>query len=297
MNIKNDTERFVKKIPIKTYTEKDETVRKMIYEAFEKSKQTKLVFVQPNIWRIILGSKAGSLVATFLIISSLVACFVLYKEVKDLRNELSQRDVAIAPTQDSVTINFYLREHQDAIAQYASLNSATPQSVQMHINQDDILYYEFLGNRPEFTRPGIIVRGPLSQHQIGSPEAPMILNGHTLTLSEAEEATNFDLSAPQMLHPCYMLDQIRMIEDSDTLQLLYTNGINSVSLFEQSLDGELGLSSKDFREYAIYRNEGKAGGTILAWRDDTLSYVLIGSIEMSQLMDLAQSISIRNERE
>ena len=119
----------------------------------------------------------------------------------------------------------------------------------------------------------------------------MISNGHTLSLSEAKETTNFDLVAPPWLHPYYKLDQIRTIEDRDAMQLLYTDGINSVSLFEQPLDGQRGLSRQDFREYAIYRDTGQTAGTILAWRDDTLSYVLIGNIEMSQLMDMAQSIN------
>jgi hypothetical protein len=248
-------------------------------------------------WRIIVGSRAGGLAAAFLIISSLVACFVLYREVTDLRNELSQRDVAIAPTDDSATINFYLKEHQDVVARNASLNAATRQPIQMRVSRHDIIYYELLDDGPEYMRPGIIVRGPSSQRQISLPEAPVISNGHTLTLSEAQEATNFDLVAPPRLHPCYMLDQIRRIENRDSLQLLYTDGINSVSLFEQPLDRELGLSPQDFREYAAYRNKGQTGGTILAWRDDALSYVLLGNIEMSQLMDLAQSISVRNERE
>ncbi len=93
-------------------------------------------------------------------------------------------------------------------------------------------------------------------------------------------------------HPGYSLDQIRRIEGRDALQLLYTDGINSVSLFEQSLDGPRGLSRQDFREYAVYRNIEQAGGTILAWKDDALSYVLIGNAEMSQLMNMAQSISV-----
>ncbi|HUV67752.1 MAG TPA: hypothetical protein VMW24_27930, partial [Sedimentisphaerales bacterium] len=66
---------------------------------------------------------------------------------------------------------------------------------------------------------------------------------------------------------------------------------NSVSLFEQPLDGQRGLEPKDFREYAVFRNKEQTGGTILAWRDDALSYVLIGNTEMSQLMNMAQSIS------
>ena len=236
---------------------------------------------------------AGSLAAALLIISSLVACYVLSGKVSDLRNELelARRDVAVAQPDDSATINLYLKEHRDVVARHVSLSSVAPQPAQMRVNQHDILYYEFLDDGPEYMSPGIIVRGPSSQREIGLPEAPVISNGHTLSLSEARETANFDLVAPTWFHPYYKLDQIRTIEDRDALQLLYTNGANSVSLFEQPLDGRRGLESKDFREYAVYRNEGQVGGIILAWRDDVLSYVLIGNTEMSQLMDMAQSIS------
>ena len=140
-------------------------------------------------------------------------------------------------------------------------------------------------------RPGIIVRGPSYQRQIGSPESSAISNGHTLTLSEARETADFDLIAPPRLYPGYCLDQIRKIDGRDALQMLYTNGIDSISLFEQSLDGQHGLDAEDFREFAVYRQTEQAGGTILAWRDDEVFYALIGNIEMSQLMDMAQSIS------
>jgi len=185
----------------------------------------------------------------------------------------------------------YLKEHRDVVARHVSFSPATPQPAQMRVSQDDIMYYEFLDDGPEFMRPGIIVRGPSFQREISSPEAPVISNGHTMTLSEARKTADFDLQAPPRLHPGYSLDQIRRIEGRDALQLLYTDGINSVSLFEQSLDGQRGLEPKDFREYAVYRDKGQAGGTILAWRDDALSYVLIGNTEMSQLMNMAQSIS------
>jgi hypothetical protein len=88
-----------------------------------------------------------------------------------------------------------------------------------------------------------------------------------------------------------MLDQIRRIDGRDALHLLYTDGINTLSLFEQPLDGRRGLEAQDFREYAVYRSEGQTGGAILAWTDNALSYVLIGNAEMSQLMDMAQAIS------
>ena len=236
---------------------------------------------------------AGGMAAVFLIILSGVVCFVLFGKVNEMRDELElvRRDNAIAPVDDSATINFYLKEHQDTIAQHASLNSVTAPQAQMRISRDDIFYYEFLDDGQESMRPGIIVRGPLYQRQESSPGAPAISNGHTLTLSEAKEAADFDLVVPSWLHPGYKPSQIRKIEGRDALQLLYTNGINSISLFEQPLDGRRGLEPQDFREYAVYRNKGQTGGTILAWRDDALSYVLIGNIEMSQLMEMAQSIS------
>jgi len=198
--------------------------------------------------------------------------------------------------EDTTTINLYLREHQGVVAQTAALNLSTPPAARMRVSRHDILYYEFFDDRPEFMHPGIIVRGPSSQREISSPEAPTITNGHTLNLSQARKTTDFELVAPPRLYPGYMLDQIRRIEGRDALHLLYTDGIDTISLFEQPLDGERGLGAQDFREYAVYCNEGQGAGTILAWRDDVLSYVLIGNIEMSQLMDMAQSISAANER-
>jgi hypothetical protein len=240
-----------------------------------------------------LWKKAGRLAAAFLIISSLAACLVLSGKITDLKGQLEQarRDVALACADDSATINFYLKEHQDFTARHASMNLAPSQPAQMRVNQNDILYFESFDDEPEYMSPGIIVRGPSYQSRISLPQAPAISNGHTLTLSEARETVDFDLVALPRLHPGYSLDQIRRIEGRDAMQLLYTDGINSVSLFEQPLDGRRGLEPKDFREYAVYLNKEQAGGTILAWRDDALSYVLIGNTEMSQLMDMAQSIS------
>ena len=67
-------------------------------------------------------------------------------------------------------------------------------------------------------------------------------------------------------------------------------------MFEQPLDGQRGLSPQDFREYAVYQNEGQTGGIILTWRDNALSYILIGNAEMSQLVEIAQTISANNGR-
>ena len=235
---------------------------------------------------------AGSLAAVFLIISSLTVSFVLFRKNANLRDELARRDIAAAPIDDSVTINFYLKEHQDIVARQASLDVVTPQPAEIRVSQNDIMYYEFIDDQPEYMNPGLIFRRPSFEREINLPEIPVISNGHSMTISEAREVSDFDLISPSWLHPGYSLDQIRRIEDRDALHLLYTDGENTLSLFEQPLDGQQGLSPQDFREYAVFSNQGQPGrGTILAWRDEALSFVLIGNIEMSQLMNMAQSIS------
>ena len=57
------------------------------------------------------------------------------------------------------------------------------------------------------------------------------------------------------------------------------------------MDGQRGLSHRDFREYAVYNNTEQEEVTILTWRDSALSYVLISNTELSQLMNMAQSIN------
>jgi hypothetical protein len=244
-----------------------QTYRKEI-DVFQSQKEppkTKPVAFEPNIQRTIFLSKVGYAAAALLVFSSLVACFVLSGKIDDLR--------------------------KDVVAQHASASPSEPQPAQMRVNQHDILYYESFDDEPEYMRPGIILRGPSSRHQIDSSEAPVISNGHTLALSEARRTADFELHTPARLFPGYSLDQIRRIEGHDAMQLLYTDGINSVSLFEQPLDVHSRLEPKDFREYAVYQNKGQARRTILAWRDNALSYVLIGNIEMSQLMNMARAIS------
>ncbi len=195
---------------------------------------------------------------------------------------------------DSMIINLYLKEHQSVVAQTVSTDLSTSPATRLQINRDDILYYEFFDQRPEYIRPGIIMRRPGSQQKITSPDAPAIRNGQILTLPQAQKSVTFDLNPPPRLHPGYILDKIRKIEGRNSLQLLYTNGINTISLFEQPLEGEQRLAARDFREYAVYQYQGQSGGTILAWSDNKLSYVLIGTTEMSRLMDMAQSISAKS---
>lgn len=291
-----DVERSISKLTVASSGQIHDRILGKLVSELEMSKRQGAGEQVPS-RRVITIGRLAAMTAACLIIASSVVCLVLSRRVSDLENQLEQararQDIAVPEPDDSATINLYLKEHREVVARHASFSAPAPQPAQMRVSQHDILYYEFLDDGPGPMSPGIIVRGPSSEREIVSPEAPVISNGHALTLSEARQAAGFNLVSPARLYPGYCLDQIRRIEGRDAIQLLYTDGIHSISLFEQPLDGQRGLEPKDFREYAVYRNKGQAGGTILAWRDDALSYVFIGNIRLSQLMDMAQSISAR----
>jgi hypothetical protein len=201
---------------------------------------------------------------------------------------------------DSDTISLYLTEHEGAILRTVSEESSSEMDTRISVPREAFYYYEHIDGFPQYSRPGVILKGsPNSQKEIPMPKAPSISKGEILDLPEARKAVDFEPVAPVRLHPGYILDSIRKIEDYNSLHLIYTNGINTLSLFEQSLDGKKGLAAQDFREYAVYRDievdelpmTGSDKATILAWRNGSVSFVLIGKEDMSRLMDLAQTVS------
>jgi hypothetical protein len=205
---------------------------------------------------------------------------------------------------DLATINFYLTEHQEVIAQEVSAELAPQPPTRIYVDRENILYYEFIEDFPRFVRPGIILRGPASQREISTQKTPAISKGQTLTLPQAQEAVDFTPVALPRLHPGYILDSIKKIDDYNSLHLIYTNGIDTLSLFEQSLNGEKVLVARDFREYAIYRSieptadfEGKSRATILAWSNGSVSFVLVAKMNMSQLADMSQLISAAKRKD
>lgn len=204
------------------------------------------------------------------------------------------------------TINLYLTEHRGAVLRTVSEALGPQTEARISVPPENFLYYEHIDGFPRYIRPGIIFRGPSkSESEIFMPEAPSISKGEILDLPQASKAVDFDPVAPVRLFPGYILDSIRTVEDYDCLHLIYTNGINTLSLFEQSLNGKHGLAARDFREYAVYRNiesdevqmTGADKATVLAWRSGSLSFVLIGKEDMTQLMDMAQAVSTVNIKE
>ncbi len=221
---------------------------------------------------------------TAIVVLTLLISHLLQKPVPKVRADLSN-------------ISFYLKEHREVVSQAVSTELPVQPSTRVHVGRDDILYYEFLDDYSRFSRPGLILRGPISKREISLSKAPTISKGRILTLTQAQNAVGFDAVVPQHLPPGYILDSIRKIDDYNSLHVLYTKGKDTISLFEQPVSGKGGLAAQDFREYALFSSiepgagsEGQGKWTTLAWSDGTLSFVLIGKEDMSQLMDIVQSI-------
>lgn len=262
-------------------------------EAQQRSRKARPTGYRPSLWRAVMASNVGGLAVMLLIAASWTMVWIQWRQVKTLRvaKDAIQPETPSSLREDTATIHLYLEEHRDVIAQNASLVSPAPRKAQLRVGQNDILYYELIDEDPGYVRPGVIVRGPSSRHEISSGAAHTISSGKTLSLAEARAAAPFDLISPVWLAPYYKLHQVRRVEDRDTFQLLYTDGFYSISLFEQPLNGGHGLGRQDFREYVVYCNDGQPGGALLTWRDDARLYVLVGNARISQLMDMAQAIS------
>jgi hypothetical protein len=197
-------------------------------------------------------------------------------------------------------ISLYLNEHRGAALQTVSQDVFAQTETRISLRREDILYYEHIDSFSRTRRPGIILRRPKkSQREFGQPEKPSISKGKILTSAQARKAVDFAWVAPSRLHPGYILDSIRKIDNFNCLHLVFTNGIDTISLFEQPLNVERRLAARDFREFAVYRSTERAmekgrsqeEATILAWKDRAISFVLIAKLDMSRLMDMTQFIS------
>jgi hypothetical protein len=210
-----------------------------------------------------------------------------------------QKPAPVRPDADLATINFYMTEHQEAVLQTASLEPAERPAARLSLSRDDVMYYEFIDDYRRVSRPGVILRGPSSSRDAeAAAPASDISSARALSLPQAQKAVSFDPVAPSRIHPGYILDTITKVAGRESLHLLYTNGIDTFSVFEQPLGGKQGLAAQDFREYAVYRSStpaesagNQAGTTILAWKNTYVSFVLIGRADMSRLMEIAQAFS------
>lgn len=199
---------------------------------------------------------------------------------------------------DLAVINLYLEQHQGGADQIESRQESPQLTGQKVLSRRDILYYEFIDDYSKFRGPGLILRGPQSSPELDISKVPSVSKGRTLSLAQARRTVDFELIAPPQLHTRFELESIIKIEGFKCLQLLYSDSLGTLSLFQQSTDSEESLVVNDFREYAVFRSaklgdstREQSKGTILAWNSGNVFFVLIGQADMSELMAIAQSVS------
>jgi len=198
-----------------------------------------------------------------------------------------------SPGTEKIAVNFYLKEHESAV-RLASY-SAQPSERGIELGYEDVFYYDAARgpNREWPGETGVFLRGPRRSSYPVRREpsrAADIANGHRLSLREAEEAVSFRIAAPQILHPAYFLENIRKVEGSECLQLVYTNGISTLSLFEQAVESAGRLRSGDFREYVMYSKSSGGSDNIIGWNSAEISFTLIGEEKLSHLMAIIRAI-------
>jgi hypothetical protein len=222
-----------------------------------------------------------------------VVIFALLFGINYLRNSSSQTTVLDGSEGENISINFYLKEHEKVLAKTAYSAYSSPRRIEL--NYEDVFYYDAMrGSKREFQgETGIILRKPNyynSSARRKPSTAADIANGKKLNLEQAQKAVSFEIIISQTLYPGYFLESIKKIEGRECLQLVYTNGINTISLFEQALINSEKLQSSDFREYVMYSRKGIRPVNIIGWNSAEVSFNLIGENDLSHFLSIIREI-------
>ena len=226
-------------------------------------------------------------------LATAVVIILLILGVDHLRQQSDQMTTLENAGKQEIIINLYLKEHEKAVTKVAY--STDPLSREIEIGYEDLFYYDEIRRSAvgQTGEAGVFLRVPQSSRYF-SPKEPSrateIMNGQLLKINTAQEAVNFKIVAPQTLYPGYFLEIIKTIEGSECLQLIYSNGMNTVSLFEQAVMNKDKFHSNDFREYVIYSQEGSEAVDIVGWNSTNLSFTIIGEPDFSQLLSMIREI-------
>jgi len=222
--------------------------------------------------------------------------------------ETSQKSVAASKPVDTVKqnepdsrkyiVNFYLKEHKNAVIKQASLTDQ-PSHSGVAIKDDDVLYYDTImgPNKEEQGEAGLILRAPRRSNataQGSNTQTRQIPQSYSLSLEQAKKSVSFKITEPQTLYPGYLLESIKKLEGKDCLHLVYTNGINTLSVFEQLSAGESKLHSGDFKEYIMYSKKGDDPENIIGWHSGGVSFTVIGNEDFPQLINITREIQESN---
>ena len=189
-----------------------------------------------------------------------------------------------------IKIGFYLEEHQRA-AQYVSYHavSRTPTHPRwIPMRREDMFYYD----GSERGGAGVFLRSQSGAGSIPEDEKtpPKITESELVSPSEAQELMPFSIIAPEVLGGSYKLELVLKIKDRECVQLIYSNGVHTLSLFEQPVWTKNGIGQKDFQEYILHKAKEGSRNAILGWLTKEIAFSFVGEAGFSELIRLAEEI-------
>jgi len=189
-----------------------------------------------------------------------------------------------------VKIGFYLAEHEKA-TQYVSFQtvSSTPsKSRWIPMNREDMFYYDGL----EGGDSGVFLRGQEGRRNSFQDKnaKPAITEGKIITFSEAEKLMPFSVAAPETLGSNYKFEFVVKINGKECVQIVYSDGARTLSLFQQHVWAENGIRRRDFQEYILHKAKGGSQNAVLGWITKETAFNLVGEVGFSELMQLAEEI-------
>ena len=187
---------------------------------------------------------------------------------------------------NGIQVGFYIHEHERTSLQLASMRSASHR--QIFLTWDDLIYYDTVGGeRPE---SGLIMRGRSDWYEDGGLEPKDISDVDTISLAEAKKLVSSNIVAPSLLASSYTLTGIRKVKDRECIQLLYSNGADAFSLFQQLTGSRERLNRWDFREYTVGLGKDGERSAVLGWYTDEIVFNLVGKADLSRMTEIADEI-------
>ena len=201
-----------------------------------------------------------------------------------------------------VQIGFYIAEHESALKQAsfqrASISPGAP--FWIPLRRENLLYYDTISGGSEEAQgsSGLILKskngwGKETSGEEKTESRAGISDGEVLRLAEAREAVSFDIVAPATLCEAYRLISVRKIPDKEYVQLVYSSGRNTISLFEQPITGGERLNREDFREYILRLTKNNERIAVLGWHTEQAVFNLVGEMSLPDLMKVADEIQER----
>ena len=80
------------------------------------------------------------------------------------------------------------------------------------------------------------------------------------------------------------------INGKDCVQIVYSDGAHTLSLFQQHIWAEDGIRRRDFQEYILHKAKGGPRNAVLGWTTAETAFNLVGEVGFSELMQLAEEI-------